>query len=72
MGSRSWRSCFNLAYAENRNAAFGILLQANLPYEARRRLVLTGFAVVGHTSVLVVLLSSRTASGAAGPRPPPG
>src|SRR5581483_4131286 len=48
--------CFNLAYAENRNAAFGIL-QA-VPYEARR-MVLTGFAIGAIVVLLGLLFTNR-------------
>jgi signal peptidase II len=48
--------CFNLAYAENRNAAFGIL-QA-VPYELRR-MVLTGFAVAAILVLLGLLFTNR-------------
>ena len=48
--------CFNLAYAENRNAAFGILQM--LPYELRRA-VLTGFAIVAIAVLLGALLTGR-------------
>ncbi len=48
--------CFNLAYAENRNAAFGIL-QA-VPYELRRT-VLTGFAIGAIVVLLVLLFTNR-------------
>jgi len=41
--------CFHLAYAENTNAAFGIM--QSLPYDARR-MVLTGFAV---TAIIVLV-----------------
>jgi signal peptidase II len=45
--------CFHLSYAENTNAAFGIL--QSLPY-GTRRLVLTGFAALAIV-VLVALLA---------------
>jgi signal peptidase II len=45
--------CFHLAYAENTNAAFGIM--QSLPYETRR-LALTGFAVLAIV-VLVALVA---------------
>lgn len=47
---------FNLAYAENRNAAFGIL--QGLPYEARR-VVLTGFAIAAIAVLMGSLLTGR-------------
>jgi signal peptidase II len=48
--------CFQLAYAENRNAAFGILQM--LPYELRRA-VLTGFAIVAILVLLGALFTNR-------------
>jgi signal peptidase II len=48
--------CFNLSYAENRNAAFGIL-QA-MPYESRR-MVLTGFAIAAIAVLVVLLFTNR-------------
>ncbi len=48
--------CFQLAYAENRSAAFGIL--GFLPLELRRNL-LTGFAVVALLVLLALLARGR-------------
>jgi len=48
--------CFNLAYAENRNAAFGIL-QA-MPDESRR-MVLTGFAIAAIVVLVGLLFTKR-------------
>jgi len=48
--------CFNLAYAENRNAAFGIL--EAVPYEMRR-IVLTAFAIGAIGVLLVALFTNR-------------
>jgi len=48
--------CFNLAYAENRNAAFGIL--EAVPYEVRR-IVLTAFAIGAIVVLLVALFTNR-------------
>jgi signal peptidase II len=49
-------SCFNLAYAENRSAAFGLL--DNLPYDTRR-LILTGFAVVAVLALVGLVVANR-------------
>jgi signal peptidase II len=48
--------CFNLAYAENTNAAFGILHV--LPYAVRQQ-ILTGFALVAAIVLVYALLSGR-------------
>jgi len=48
--------CFNLAYAENRSAAFGLL--EKLPYETRR-MVLTGFAIAAIMVLVGLLVTNR-------------
>jgi signal peptidase II len=48
--------CFNLAYAENTNAAFGILHV--LPYNVRQW-VLTGFALVAAIVLVFALVTGR-------------
>jgi signal peptidase II len=48
--------CFHLAYAENTNAAFGIM--QSLPYEMRR-LVLTAFAVLAIVVLVGLVVMGR-------------
>lgn len=48
--------CFNLAYAENTNAAFGILHV--LPYNVRQW-ILTGFALVAAMVLVFALITGR-------------